>query len=98
MMNQLKGTANGAGIDSSVNYVASNVNSSLLVLDTNHPVRKLFKSEKDYTLFNFYLNDYLNSVINIQYFLYLVFNRVKIDKEVTNLNIHIMQIFNFDFI
>lgn len=35
-----------------------------------------FDSKHDLNLFRYYLNDYLNSRINIQYFLFLVTNRV----------------------
>lgn len=39
-------------------------------------IRGHFESRQDLNLFRYYLNDYLNSRINIKYFLYLITNRM----------------------
>ena len=39
-------------------------------------IRTHFDSQHDFNLFRYYLSDYLNSRINVQYFLYLITNRL----------------------
>lgn len=39
-------------------------------------IKVCFDTKHDFNLFRYYLNDYLNSRINIQYFLFLITNRI----------------------
>lgn len=48
-------------------------------------IRKLFiNAPKNFELFEYFLREYLESKINIQYFLYLLINRLQLNKKVSN--------------
>jgi hypothetical protein len=43
----------------------------------------IFKSTRDFALFQYHLDEFLSGKINVQYFLYLVLNRIKLEKKVS---------------
>ena len=55
-------------------------------LDQDDSIKSIFKSTKDFALFKHYVAEYLHSHIDVQYLLYLILNRIKLDKKVSAKN------------
>jgi hypothetical protein len=60
-----------------------NLNEELSVLNKDETFVGIFKSNIDFVLFKHYLGEYLIQNINIQYLLFLILNRVKLNKKVS---------------
>lgn len=72
-------------IDSCIRLVSSSSKLEILKSpDLFASIRHALPSPNDFLLFKYYLSEYLLSKINIQYFIHLLVNRVKISKKVRN--------------
>ena len=73
------------GVDTPIELVETHDKNKLQSFHSSlNSIRSLFvNTSRNFELFKYFLSEYLQSKINIQYFLYLLINRLQLNKKVS---------------